>query len=78
MYDYGYPIMHGNDYGSGFGMSVVFLVVVVLLIAVIVHSLRISHHGTAPKPTPLEIVHERYAKGEIKQDEFEQLKKDLK
>jgi putative membrane protein len=71
-------MMNGNDYGWGFGMSLVFLIVLALFITVIVHSLRGHHHETASKPTPLEIVNERYAKGDIKKDEFEQLKKDLK
>lgn len=78
MYDYRYPTMHGTDYGWGVGMSLVFLTVMVLLITVVIHSHRHSHHLSGSKPTPLEIVHERYAKGEIKRDEFEQLKQDLK
>ncbi len=33
--------------------------------------------GTVDKHTPLDIVKERYARGEISQEQFEQIKKDL-
>jgi len=33
--------------------------------------------GSTPKHYPLELAKERYAKGEISKEEFEQLKKDL-
>lgn len=33
--------------------------------------------GSAPERNPLEIAKERYAKGELSKEEFEQLKKDL-
>ncbi|HUU63001.1 MAG TPA: SHOCT domain-containing protein [Dehalococcoidia bacterium] len=38
---------------------------------------RGSSTGPAEKRTPLDIAKERYAKGEISQEEFEQIKKDL-
>ena len=36
-----------------------------------------SGRGTTEKPDPLEIAKERYARGEISKEEFEQIKKDL-
>ena len=36
-----------------------------------------SVSGTIEKRTPLDIAKERYARGEISKEEFEQLKKDL-
>ncbi len=34
-------------------------------------------NGSTPKRNPLDIAKERYAKGEISREEFDQLKKDL-
>ena len=36
-----------------------------------------SHRGTTPKHSPLDAAKERYARGEINREEFEQIKKDL-
>jgi putative membrane protein len=37
----------------------------------------IKHENSTTKQTPVEIVKERYAKGEITKEQFEQIKKDL-
>lgn len=49
------------------------------LIALIIWGItRISRrNGTPPKQGPLDVAKERYAKGEISREEFEQIKKDL-
>ena len=49
------------------------------LIALIVWGIsRLTHqHGTVTKSSSLDIVGERYAKGEITKEEYEQYKKDL-
>jgi putative membrane protein len=49
------------------------------LIALIVWGIRTLTRGgsIAAKNTPLDIAKERYAKGEITKEEFEQIKKDL-
>ena len=49
------------------------------LIALIVWGItKLSQrNGSAPKSTPMDVARERYAKGEISREEFEQLKKDL-
>ncbi len=55
----------------------------VLIIALIVWGIRklagsgSSGSGTRQKRDPLDIAKERYAKGEISKQEFEQIKKDL-
>lgn len=49
------------------------------LIALIVWGItRLTRRGvSAGKQTPLEIARERYARGEITREEFEQIKRDL-
>lgn len=77
-YDYG-PMMAHNDWGYGglisLGIFVIFLVVIGLIVARLVR-----HHGGSwtTHRDPIDIVRERYAKGEIDKEQFEQIKKDLK
>ena len=49
------------------------------LIALIVWGIKklTERGGSAPKHDPLDIAKERYAKGEISMEEFNQIKKDL-
>ena len=49
------------------------------LIALVVWGIRklTGQRGPIGKQSPLDIAKERYAKGEISKEEFEQLKKDL-
>ncbi|MBA7695536.1 hypothetical protein ES703_104164 [subsurface metagenome] len=49
------------------------------LIALIVWGIKkLTERGNStPKRSPLDIAKERYAKGEISREEFEQIKKDL-
>jgi putative membrane protein len=68
--------MMGYGYGGGF----IWLVILVLSCIAIFFLFRIyrskGSSGTI-NDTPLEVLKTRYAKGEIKQEEFEQKKKDL-
>ena len=49
------------------------------LIALIVWGITklVKRGDSAPKRDPMDVAKERYAKGEITREEFEQLKKDL-
>ena len=73
---------HMGDYGWGCGMGIGMLLFWGLLIAGIVMLLRCSrgagHGGKRDREkSALDILKERYARGEIERDEFEQKKRDL-
>lgn len=75
----------GSDYGWGWGMGfgmismVLFWVIVVLGIVVLVRWIGTGSPGTGQTPAKnaLDILKERYARGEIDREEFEQKKHDL-
>ena len=74
-----YEGMHSGMAFGGFWM-VLFWVAVIALIVWVVKILteRTGYHtDTSDTKKPLNITKERYAKGEIDKEEFEQLKKDL-
>lgn len=76
---YYYPMMNGFDSAWGFGMSLFWTALFILGIVFLVRFLR-EHGGDSRHhrgSDPLQIAKERYAKGEIKREEYEQLKKDL-
>ena len=67
-------------------MSVVAWIVNLLLIALLLAGFvalclwfyrRFTRGDNATRQTPMEIARERYAKGEINKEQFEQIKKDL-
>lgn len=66
-YDHG-----GWMFGGGFGMILLWLIPIAL--AIWFFSSRSSGNGPSEK-TPLDILKERYAKGEIGQDEYEKKKR---
>ena len=72
---------HGGDWGHMmFGplMMLVFVAVVIVVVVLAVRWLGGAGHGAAvgphphPEKTPLDILKERFARGEIDQDEFEE------
>ncbi len=73
--------MHGFE-GMGFGMVwwwIIGLILVAVIIWAVIRSTGQSNNpnNTANQKSALDILKERYAKGEIDKEEFEQRKKDL-
>ncbi len=72
----------GHGYGWGMGswtggiFMILFWVVVIILIVIVIRQLTRHGLGSAPSETlkrdPVQILRERYAKGEIDTEEFEE------
>ena len=81
---YGPHMWDGGWHGWFFGpvMMIVFIAVVALVIALLVRWLGgIGHTGTPhgpPGKTPLDILKERFARGEIDKEEFEERRRVLR
>ncbi|MEE8418611.1 MAG: SHOCT domain-containing protein [Dehalococcoidales bacterium] len=68
--------------GMGWWMAFVFVFMVFFwggLIALVVWGVKklTGRNGSSSRQAPLDIAKERYAKGEISEEEFQRLKKDL-
>jgi putative membrane protein len=81
-YEYGYGphMMWGGGYGMIFGPLVMILVLAVMIAAVVLivrwiggpwHGAAPSHHAPSVR-TPLDVLKERFARGEIEKEEFEE------
>ncbi|WP_177419621.1 SHOCT domain-containing protein [endosymbiont of Lamellibrachia barhami] len=72
--------MMGNGFGMGFGGGFMWLFWILLIVA-IVWAVKAAGGGSENPPgkqkSALDILKERYARGEIDQKEFEQKRKDL-
>ena len=72
---------YGNMFGWGLGgglMMIVFWVFVVLLIVWLVKGTHIGDNSESRgSKSPLDILKERYAKGELDKKEYDEKKKDL-
>jgi putative membrane protein len=71
MWDYDHMGWMMNGWGMGFGF-IIWLVILAVIIAGIVRFVR-----SRPVRGGLHVLEERYAKGEIKRDEYLQKKRDL-
>ncbi len=67
---------YGNMFGWGGGFMLVFWVAVILLIVWVVKELA-GKSAKGSSDSALESLRQRYAKGEINKQEFEEKKKDL-
>ena len=88
MYNYGYP-SYGHMLGWGIGGLLISVLVWVIIVCVIVAVIRRiiwgSRHGHRRwrhwegmnGASGLDVLNERYAKGEINKEEYEQKKKDI-
>lgn len=80
---YGQHMWDGGWYGWFFGplMMIVFIAVAVVVVVLLVRWLGGSHHSGAPHAplgkTPLDILRERFARGEIDKQEFEERRRVL-
>jgi len=72
---------NGHGWGMGWGMGWWWIIGIVVLIAIIWPIVQRYNRGNnvpgEPGKSALDILKERYAKGEINKDEFEERKKDL-
>jgi len=75
-WEYGHMMNYGFGYGGMF-MWIIFLIILGVAIYFIVKALNAKDISTQGQDTPLNILKMRYAKGEITQEEFERMKKDL-
>jgi len=63
-----------------FNWMILVIGVILLMVAIVYLAPRLGRRGgreDRPGKDPLEIINERYARGEISREEFERLKKDL-
>ena len=70
----------GHGWGMGFGMGwwwIIGIVLVVLIVWFVSRTANRSNPGNTPGKSALDILKERYARGDIDKTEFEERKKDL-
>lgn len=69
--------MWGHMEGYGWGGMLLFWGILIAAFALLVRNCFGTCSGHARKKTALDLLKERYARGEIGRDEFEQKKRDL-
>ena len=79
-YYYDQPMMSGGGYAGVWDifMMVSWVILLVIVGLLVTRVLRQRNGDTHHKTDHLDIIKERYAKGDITREQFEQLKKDLK
>ena len=72
-----------HGWGMGLGMSwwwIIGIIAIIIIVWLIVKAINQNKNATPPSfnnKTPLDILKERYARGEINKQEFDERKKDL-
>ncbi|MBU1369889.1 MAG: SHOCT domain-containing protein [Bacteroidetes bacterium] len=70
-----------GEYGHGWGMGwwwIIGLIIVIGVVWMVVKSMNTNSRGKLPSgKSALDILNERYARGEIDKEEFEERKKNL-
>lgn len=74
----GWNQMMHFGYGGGIFMMFIGVIVIGLIIYFIINNTRSNRYSEGFQKTPLDIIRERYARGEITEKEFEKMKLDLK
>ena len=69
--------MHTEFFGWGWIWMLIFWGSIIALIVWGVRRLTVDRSPLAHRSSPLDIAKERYARGEISREEFEQIKRDL-
>jgi putative membrane protein len=81
MWGYGPGMMGYGGYGIGGGMffgGILWIVLLIVIVYGFVHLLRSENHRSRDgRSTALDVLEERYARGEIGRDEFLEKKRDL-
>jgi putative membrane protein len=72
--------MMGDGFGMGFGggfMWLFWILLIVLIVWAVKAAVGSSNNPSEKQKSALDILKERYARGEIDQEEFDQKRKDL-
>ncbi len=73
-------MMHGFYYGWGMGYGWIFWLIILIFgiwLSIITINRNKQPGGHAGSKSPMDILKERYARGEIRKEEFDIMKKDL-
>ena len=74
---YSHPMMDRDDVGAHPAMMLVCFVVFVLVVVGVYYLAKGSHNHESNGKKPLDYAKERYAKGELTKEQFDQMKRDL-
>jgi putative membrane protein len=75
---WGWNHMMNFGFGGGIFMMFIFAIVIGLIIYFVITNTKSNRSAGGSNETSLDIIKERFAKGEISEEEFEKMKKTLK